>query len=241
MANLKATVEHRTPALRPRAASTLIILKRDGGTHKVLMGKRHENHRFMPGKFVFPGGRVDFADSRIRPASDLSPAIIRSLMKRGTAPASPGRARAMALAAIRETFEETGISLGRPLDHGPMRSKSGAWQAYFDTGVVPDLKPLSFIARAITPPGRPRRYDTRFFLTHAEDWDTVDFTASISNELTEVHWLSLSDARELDLPRVTGFVLESLERAIAATGGVPKTKTVPFFYHRGSNWVHDRL
>ncbi|HUF44051.1 MAG TPA: NUDIX hydrolase, partial [Aestuariivirgaceae bacterium] len=49
------------PAIRPRDAATLIILRRDGAKTRVLMGKRHSDHAFMPGKYVFPGGRVDAA------------------------------------------------------------------------------------------------------------------------------------------------------------------------------------
>ena len=55
-------------AVRPRDAATLILVRNDGATPQVLMGQRHANHKFMPNKFVFPGGRVDPADSRVRPA-----------------------------------------------------------------------------------------------------------------------------------------------------------------------------
>jgi 8-oxo-dGTP pyrophosphatase MutT (NUDIX family) len=58
---------------RPRDAATLILLDRDRGSVRVLMGRRHMRHAFMPGKFVFPGGRTDPADSRIPVASPLTP------------------------------------------------------------------------------------------------------------------------------------------------------------------------
>ncbi len=59
--------------LRPRDAGTLILLDRSGKTVRVLMGRRHMRHVFMPGKFVFPGGRTDPSDSRITVASGLHP------------------------------------------------------------------------------------------------------------------------------------------------------------------------
>ncbi len=234
--------ESVTPApLRPRDAATLIILKRDGRSHKVLMGKRHENHRFMPGKFVFPGGRVDFADSRVKPHSDLQQSDIAKLLERVPGRRTVARAQAMAMAAVRETFEETGIPLGRPMGAEAIRSKSGPWQAFLDTGIRPDLSNLRFIARAITPPGRPRRYDTRFFLTYAEDWRHVDFTASSSNELTEVHWLRLDAAQDLDLPRVTSVLLQRLDETLSRKEDIPFADGIPFFYHRPKGWVRDRL
>lgn len=227
--------------LRPRDAATLIILRNDGDAPKVLMGKRHQSHRFMPGKFVFPGGRVDYADSRIAPIAALPQPDTDKLLERVPGRRSTTRAQAMAMAAVRETFEETGIPLGRPMGAATLSSRSAPWQAFFDTGIGPDLSPLRFIARAITPPGRPRRYDTRFFLTYADDWSDVDFTASSSNELTEVHWLELNEAQSLDLPRVTSVLLHRLEETLRVGGDVPFSDGIPFFYHRPKGWVRDTL
>ena len=75
------------------------------------MGKRHEGHAFMPGKFVFPGGRVEPEDRRMAAAGALDPHVEDKLNLRVPRP-SPGFARAIALAAIRETFEETGLAIG---------------------------------------------------------------------------------------------------------------------------------
>src|SRR6187431_616429 len=87
-----------TRAVRPRDAATLLIVRRDGSVPRVLMGKRAASHKFMPNKFVFPGGRVDAGDSRIVPPHDLHPEVMKRLL-RGC---SATRARALALAAIRE-------------------------------------------------------------------------------------------------------------------------------------------
>src|SRR3989442_12312094 len=96
-----------SPYVRPKDAATLILVDRSGRVPKVLLGKRHQRHKFMPGKFVFPGGRVDAAARLMPVASGLDPHAEAHLMKR-VQRASPAKARALALAAIRETFEETG-------------------------------------------------------------------------------------------------------------------------------------
>src|SRR5262245_64720777 len=145
-------------ALRPRDAATLIIVRRDGTARpRVLMGKRHASHAFMPNKFVFPGGRLDPADCRIEPIADLDPTVRDKLLARMRAPATPARARGLAMAAIRETFEEVGIIIGRPAGDERSSSRSPAWRAFLDTGHRPDLSGMRLFARAIAPPGRSRR------------------------------------------------------------------------------------
>ena len=228
-------------ALRPRDAATLIVARHMKDGLRVLMGKRSEQHKFMPGKYVFPGGRVDFADSRIRPASDLPADVVEKLMTRMGGRPSINRARAMALAAIRETFEETGLALGAAVDGAPQQSKSAAWQAFFDTGKRPDLSALRLIGRAVTPPNRPRRFDSRFFLTERHDLDVEEAQVKASAELTEVAWLTLSEALDLDLPRVTRVVLESLAEQVTLPGGLSAPRPIPYFYHRGMGWVRDEL
>src|SRR5438270_8542062 len=104
------------PTIRPKDAATLILIDRSGRAPKVLLGKRHERHSFMPGKFVFPGGGIDPSDKGMAVARPLDPHAQERLLQRFHH-GSPGRARALALAAIRETFEETGLVLG-------MRSKA---------------------------------------------------------------------------------------------------------------------
>ena len=88
-----------------------ILLDRSKRKPKDLMGRRHPGHKFLPGVFVFPGGRVAPADRVMVAAGTLDPLVERRLMQRVQRP-SLQRARAMAMAAIRETFEETGLLLG---------------------------------------------------------------------------------------------------------------------------------
>ena len=90
---------------------------------------------------------------------------------------------------------------------------------------------LRFIFRAITPPGRTRRFDARFLLAHADslDGDGNDF-ATASGELQHLRWLPLPEARALDLPFITEVVLA--EVAALVTGG--DQPGVPFFDNSGS-------
>ena len=112
---------------RPRDAATLILVERLGrGNARVLMGKRHAGHHFMPGKFVFPGGRVEPQDRRMAAVGALDPHVEAKLNARVRRP-SPHFARALALAAIRETFEETGLLLGSKDFGAPENPPPGAW------------------------------------------------------------------------------------------------------------------
>src|SRR6187401_3880454 len=100
------------PYFRPKDAATLILIDRSGDKPKVLVGKRHDNVVFMPGKYVFPGGRVDKSDNRVPVAAPIPRALEDNLMK-GSPKITPSRARSLAIAAIREACEETGLCLGR--------------------------------------------------------------------------------------------------------------------------------
>jgi 8-oxo-dGTP pyrophosphatase MutT (NUDIX family) len=217
-------------ALRPRDAATLILVERSakaGGAARVLMGKRHAGHRFMPGKFVFPGGRVEPEDRRMAAAGALDPHVEEKLNARVRRP-SPSFARALALAAIRETFEETGLAIG-VLGSSPLeRPPSGAWTRFAATGVHPSLDAIDFLARAITPPGRPRRFDARFLVVDAQFVaKRVDGAVHSEAELVELVWTPLDEARKLDLPTITHSALDDLAQALA--GGLDKSRPRPFY------------
>jgi 8-oxo-dGTP pyrophosphatase MutT (NUDIX family) len=197
-------------AVRPKDAATLILVRRDQKQPRVLMGKRAAGHKFMPNKFVFPGGKVDVGDGRIRPPLDLHPAV----MKRLTRSCSETRARALALAAIRETYEETGLVVGEP-DTPTLTSRSPHWRDFLQYGVNPRLDTLHFVARAITPPYRTRRFDARFFMGEAElIQGDVHEAPEGSGELLELHWVTLKDAQNLELPNITRMVLGEVERRL---------------------------
>lgn len=208
--------EQRHPYLRPRDAATLIILRDE---REVLLGVRNANHVFMPHRYVFPGGRVDPGDARVP-----CPIPLRTdVMDRLTDSISPARARALAMAAVRETFEETGLVLGVP--HGTrVRSRSPHWRPFFDQGVVPALDRLDYFARAITPTNRVRRFDARFFMVDAEH---MQGNLRGNGELEDLRWVPLDKVKELPLASITALVLQLLRQRLRGTD--PATEHTPLF------------
>ncbi len=215
------------PSVRPRDASSLILLRRDQAEPRVLMGKRHGSHAFMPNKFVFPGGRVDPGDGRARAADSVSAPVMEKLLK---ARISPTRARGLVMAAVRETFEETGVVIGKA-SASPVRSRSAHWRPFYATGHMPQLEPLRFIFRAITPPNRTRRFDTRFFLLFADETEaSVPDALGGSGELTELDWIPLSKTGYLDLPSITATVLGEVRARVNNPGAARAVPFVRFAY-----------
>ena len=204
----------------PRDAATLVLCRRDQGEPQILVGKRAGGLKFMPNLYVFPGGRVDPADARAARASELRPEVLAKL----TLGASAVRARALAMAAVREMFEEAGLLVGQRAAQRA-RSKSASWSKFLATGVVPALHGLDYIARAITPPGNPRRFDTRFFLADASHAHAPDHLTS-SGELLDLRWVALSRIRELPLPEATLMVIAEVEKRVAAPD--PSSLPIPF-------------
>jgi 8-oxo-dGTP pyrophosphatase MutT (NUDIX family) len=237
---LAAEARQRTSAaLRPRDAATLILLDRSAGTTKVLLGRRHANHKFMPGKFVFPGGRVEASDRRMSFATPLSSIVEEKLNARARRP-SAHLGRALALAAIRETYEETGLALG--LVGAPARpaAPAGAWSRFAAANVAPALDGVDFLARAITPPGRPRRFDTRFLVADAAlIARREEGIIGPEAELVELVWMPLAEASGLDLPSITRIILGELADAMEM--GMDPARRRPFFYLRNRVWRRDEL
>ena len=214
------------PNVTPRDAATLILLDRSGPQPKVLMGKRHHGHVFLPGRFVFPGGAVDPCDRQMPVGAELDPRAEAKLMKQVKRP-SAAKARALALTAIRETFEETGLLIGRKSDEAP-KVPPGPWSAFAEHHVVPVLAGIHFIARAITPPGRSRRYDTRFFTADASAIaHRIEGVTGPDAELVELVWVPLDETKRLELMAITEMVLETLHEQIKA--GFSHDLPVPFY------------
>jgi 8-oxo-dGTP pyrophosphatase MutT (NUDIX family) len=214
------------PTLRPKDAATLILVDRSEKTPKVLLGKRHHKHVFMPGKFVFPGGRAEPKDRLMPIAKPLHKEVEKRLMQAVVRP-SAAKARALALAAIRETFEETGLLLGARHE-GARAAPEGPWAEFAKAGFYPDLSVLHFVARAITPPGRPRRFDARFFSVDASSIaHRIDNVVHADAELVELVWLPIEEARNLNLPTITTIVLRELEARVEA--GFGHDLPVPFY------------
>lgn len=194
----------RQPPIRD--ASTLVLVRMRGGTPEVLMGERSSGHVFYPHHYVFPGGRVDRGDGYVQPAADLRPEV----MARLTASATPHRARALAMAAVRETFEEAGLILGAPAD-APKRPPKG-WADFYATGHGPALDRLTYIYRAVTPPDRPRRFNARFFVA---DYDAVTAEADIDeDELLKLRWRDVPSALDLKIRPITATVLKEIQERV---------------------------
>ncbi len=204
-----------------RDAATVIVLRDRTTRPRVLMGQRGAKAAFMPNKFVFPGGAVDPDDAHVPLARPLSPICAARLAEESEAHLP----RALAAAAVRELWEETGQILGVPAPW-PGAVPEG-WLDFAGSGHRPSADALQFVFRAITPPGRPRRFDARFFLLDAEalESDPDDF-AHAADELSHLQWVAVDDVRNYDLPFITEVVLA--EVAARAADDSPPT-SVPFF------------
>lgn len=211
---------------RIRDAATLLLVRRESGRAQVLMGQRGKSAAFMPSKFVFPGGAVDADDRAFGPVP-----LSAQCAPRLAAEAETDLAMALALAAIRETFEETGLALGHSDATARDRTATApqGWRDFCALGLRPASELLRFVFRAVTPPGRPRRFDARFFVTDARHvvGDPDDFTRA-SGELSHLRWIALDEARSLEMPFITEIVLAELAEILQDETA---DRPVPFFRH----------
>jgi len=208
-------------ALVPRDAATLILIDRSGSKPRVLMGRRRDDLVFLPGKYVFPGGRVDQAD-RIGPTDRLPATVASRLMMRMRGRPSLTRAHALARAAVRETYEETGLRVAGSIDEA--------------------LSGLAFVARAVSPPGRIRRYDTRFFLADAAL--VTDHQMAGDGELSKLDWFTFDEMRQLELPGITRLVVEDvahLSHSGCSVDRPAREAAIPYYFHRAGSFQRDLL
>ncbi len=203
-----------------RNAATVIVVRNKHDNPSVLMGQRGVNAAFMPSKFVFPGGAVDDQDLSIDIKKSINEVCKNRLLKEN----ENGPWNALVAAAIRELFEETGQIIGVEQE---WLEPPSSWRGFAKTGYVPDASHMSFVFRAITPPGRPRRFDARFFLIQAEELQTdLDDFSMASDELSHLQWIPLTDTKSFDLPFITKVVLAEIAGNLMNSG--PPAK-VPFF------------
>jgi len=203
-----------------RSAATVIVVRNKHKNPSVLMGQRGVNAAFMPSKFVFPGGAVDDQDLSIDIKKSINEVCKKRLLKEN----ENGSWSGLVAAAIRELFEETGQIIGVEEEWSEVPSN---WEEFAKTGYVPDASNMSFVFRAITPPGRPRRFDARFFLIQAEELRTnLDDFSMASDELSHLQWIPLRDTKNFDLPFITQVVLAEITGNLTKSG--PPAR-VPFF------------
>ena len=217
--------------MQVRPAATVILWRDGPGGAEVLMGQRGAAAAFMPSKYVFPGGAVDPADARVRPVSLPDAVTLRRLALHNDGP----DAATLAAAAIRELWEETGLALAVPGAFAPPPDSGEDWARLAALGLAPAAAALRLVFRAVTPPGRTRRFDARFFLAPATALAPAQHDAS--GELAHLHWIGLGAARALDLPFITEVVLAE----VAGLLGGGDDAGVPFFDNRGDRPAFRRL
>ena len=208
-------------AVRPRLAATLVLLAGPRDDPHILMGQRSSAHDFMPGVYVFPGGRVDRYDSYAPYTGELSQRTEAVL----TNALSPRRARACVLAGIRETYEETGLRIATRATQKLEALRNDAWQDFVGDGFLPDLTGIEVLGRATTPPYRHKRFDTWFFVKwYSEDIPHVEVMDSA--ELENVGWHDLDKIEGLKTHAMTDYMLMALDDHLKG----PETAPIP--YHR---------
>ncbi len=198
----------RPRAVRARHAASLLVLRFKGAESEMLMGMRGAKHRFMPNRLVFPGGAVDRADLTAPCASGLSPHTERLLRKNANAHLAHG----IGAAAARELLEETGLSLGSPAH----------------------LEGLEFLARAVTPPTNPIRFNARFLVVSA---DRVSGTLGGDGELDNLRFYGMQEAMALDLAIPTRRVLERLRTWLTLSEEERLAQTHTAVLKRDRGWV----
>ncbi|MDB6176952.1 NUDIX hydrolase [Paracoccus sp. Z330] len=214
-----------------RQAATMILLRRNARETSVLMGMRGAKAAFMPSKYVFPGGAVDPEDADatlLRPLTDIHQRRLRAEPR----PDEPANPHAIAAAALRELVEETGLVIGAP---SPTPTQ---WPGYAEKALAADASTLRYVFRAITPPGRPRRFDAHFFIADAAQLlGNPDEFGDACDELSHLHWVPLTEARNLNLPFITEVVLAEIAEVAGSVPhhqDLPDPDTVPFFDNRGT-------
>jgi 8-oxo-dGTP pyrophosphatase MutT (NUDIX family) len=200
------------PVVRPRDAASLILLRGEGEGLEMLVGRRSQSARFMPGVYVFPGGAIDPPDR------------VAWSVESGAESLPPRLARA-ARAAIRETWEEVGVLVGTPAAASAPNPTAGlpVENAFRAHGLTATIDRLIYVGRAITPSHSFRRFNTRFFLG---DGEIVFGEPKASPELEDAGWHRIEQGMLDGFRDVTRFMLA---RAIAIREG-SATNAPPLFY-----------
>lgn len=239
----------RPPLIRPRDAASLIIIDRSHREPRILMGRRARAMDFLPDKFVFPGGGTDPQDGRINAANHLRQQDKAKLIAGMGSRASARRARALAMTAIRETYEETGLLLGTPHEN----AQNHPWRGFARSKRLPDLSRLRYVARAITPPGHNRRYDARFFASFLDEISPCkddsgkniadimrgESSAYSEPELSDLRFVSFSEASELNLAGITRIILKDIEKLLLEDMSLSSIYPVPFYHMRHGRHVRE--
>lgn len=206
--------------LEIKDAATIVLTRPHCNSTYVLMGRRSDTATFMPSKYVFPGGAWDPLDAEVPVASPLNQKdeILLSLETRMS------KSSSLAVTAIRELWEETGLRISSPQ---VLRIIPKNWEGFYSGGGGPSLSKLKFFFRAITPPGGPKRFDARFFICDASSIsDDLDNFKKASTELSDLMWVDIKKAKNLDLPRITKVVIDEILNLVNINY---KIREIPFY------------
>lgn len=251
--DLPVEIDPAAAPVAPRDAATVVLLREGCAGPEVFVQRRSAAMAFAGGMTVFPGGGVDQRDAD------------RELAWPGPEPAwwadqfgcSPAVARALVCAAVRETFEESGVLLAGP-DPRTVVAGAAEYSEARQQLVSRDLSLAEFLTEAglvlradllrpwanwVTPEGEKRRYDTRFFLAAMPEGQRAD---AVTTEATDAYWSTPQDVlRDADegrcglLPPTRVTLAEVAEfsgvaEALAAERALDKV--VPKLVRRGSRW-----
>lgn len=243
--------------LRPRDAASLIIIDRNAKQPRILMGQRARAMHFMPDKYVFPGGGTERQDCKVIAANQLRPQDETKLLAGMGSRASVVRARGLAMTAIRETYEETGLLLGTKQDASNNLPHaypcSHPWAGFAQSNHLPDLSRLRYVARAITPPGHVRRYDARFFASFLDEitalkpdnmhvyghTSLIESSAYNEPELSDLKFVSFSEAQNLNIADITRIILRDIEKLLLEDLNLSSIYPVPFYRKRHGRHVRE--
>lgn len=231
-APVEATLNIRP--VRPRDSASLIIIDSSDSDPRFLLGKRHEKHKFMPGKYVFPGGKTESCDRDVTPARDIESACLHRLQAGFGGRGTQAKARALALSAAREAFEEAGILIARS---GRCQSRFMEWRPFAERSLAPDLQPLRYVARAITPPQYPRRFDTRFFATFRDHVTETEMLQHEDNEMLDFAFVTHAQTAAMELPGITRMILKAVVDRLAVDPELNPRHPVPTFLTRRGKHV----
>ncbi|MGL4405934.1 MAG: NUDIX hydrolase [Notoacmeibacter sp.] len=225
----KNSLSKKPQKMTPKDAAALVLLDDSGPSLRVFLGKRRADLKFMPGQFVFPGGRRETADARVHTGTELLDHDVRLIVAGSGSTGTANRAKGLAIAALREFYEETGFVIGR---------KSGVvpnWKDFADNGYAPDIGAMRYFARAITPPGRTRRFDTRFFI--AKRACVALEVPPPDAEFSEMRWATFAETIDLDLPEITRTILEVVALRLKSDPDLTANFPIPEFRMRGKKFV----
>ncbi len=218
--------EEKLTTIPIRDAATVVLIRKEASLYKVLMGQRGRNAVFMPSKFVFPGGAYEENDSKVPFSFPLSQNNLKLLSLKTKKNIASG----LAATVIRELWEETGLRLVKPLKWEGKAIEG--WQSFHKDDMCPNASALRFFFRAITPIGRPRRFDARFFLFDANEINNnLDDFSQASSELSHLQWIDIRQSQDFDLPIITRIVLNEVSQILQEglnKNGIP-------FYDEGSS------